>query len=514
MVVRLSAPVACLLLLTLGCGRFAARGEPEITLSTQLGVLTNTMLFAVSPVSRSAMLSCYDPTGGNEDWAKFPPPDSKGLITLATLKGPGCVNRIWMTTLQEIADEWLFFFDGEKEPRLRFAGADFFGKSPPFSPPLCDNASSGFYSYMPLPYARSLRIAISVPKLTPEMRPYYHINYETFPARTRVESFPRTPSTDQLALIAEVQKVWKNTESSAEAEKSASPSSGTIVLQPGESKRWLDQTGSGVLRSFWIDLIPPEGTSALRQSQLLRKIALRFRWDGQTEPSVSVPLGDFFCNGLFRRKFHSLPLTVTDRSFICRLPMPFRTAAVSEIENNSDIPIQLEIGHRIEPLAPDMPVNYFHAAWNSSLSRGLPFKVLSASGQGHLVGCYLTAIGMDGSWRILEGDDRIYVDREAVPSFHGTGLEDYFNGAWYYDGLFNRPLHGLVEKAPIRTSQYRFHLADRIGFENSLSFTFEFGDANGARGYMSSVAYWYQDEPRAATPALPPADRRFPPADP
>ena len=121
---------------------------------------------------------------------------------------------------------------------------------------------------------------------------------------------------------------------------------------------------------------------------------------------------------------------------------------------------------------------------------------------------------MDGSWSILEGDDRIYVDGEATPSFHGTGLEDYFNGAWYYDGLFNRPLHGLVEKAPIRTSQYRFHLPDRIGFERSLSFTFEFGDANRARGYMSSVAYWYQDEPRAATPALPPADRRFPPADP
>ena len=35
------------------------------------------------------------------------------------MDGPGCVKRIWMTNVP--AKEWLFYFDGETEPRLRLA---------------------------------------------------------------------------------------------------------------------------------------------------------------------------------------------------------------------------------------------------------------------------------------------------------------------------------------------------------------------------------------------------------
>jgi hypothetical protein len=114
---------------------------------------------------------------------------------------------------------------------------------------------------------------------------------------------------------------------------------------------------------------------------------------------------------------------------------------------------------------------------------------------------------------MLEGDEVILVDGEKTPSWHGTGMEDYFNGAWYYRGLFDLPLHGLLDKAGPRAAQYRFHLPDAVRFRKGLAMTFEFGDGNRAQGYMSGVGYWYQSEPHPSGTAVPPPNRRYPPLD-
>jgi hypothetical protein len=193
--------------------------------------------------------------------------------------------------------------------------------------------------------------------------------------------------------------------------------------------------------------------------------------------------------------------------------MPFSSSAKAELRNDGPTDVTVETAFDVGP-SDSSGNTYFHAGWNSATSRGIPYRVLGVDGMGHFLGCYLTAIGMDGTWTILEGDESIRVDGETSPSWHGTGLEDYFNGAWYYSGLFDLPLHGLVEKAPIRTDQYRIQLLDRVKFDKSVKVHFEFGDGNKARGYMSSTAYWYQNQPSPAKSTIPPPARRFPPPDP
>ena len=42
---------------------------------------------------------------------------------------------------------------------------------------LCDMVSGGHYCYMPLPFAKSLRIAVTIPNYKPDMRPYYQVHY-------------------------------------------------------------------------------------------------------------------------------------------------------------------------------------------------------------------------------------------------------------------------------------------------------------------------------------------------
>lgn len=108
-------------------------------------------------------ISSYDPTGGNEDGfaGKYSfLREEDGNLILADLEGPGVVNRIWTPT--PTSDTLLFYFDGEKVPRLKICFADLFsGKVKPFVRPLCANEVGGYYCYFPFVYERSLKIAFT-----------------------------------------------------------------------------------------------------------------------------------------------------------------------------------------------------------------------------------------------------------------------------------------------------------------------------------------------------------------
>src|SRR5690606_7669107 len=63
------------------------------------------------------------------------------------------------------------------------------------------------------------------------------------------------------------------------------------------------------------------------------------------------------------------------------------------------------------------------------------YVVLEAEGKGHYVGCVLHLDTDEPGWW-GEGDDMFFIDDEAwPPRLHGTGMEDYFCGAWNYNKL-------------------------------------------------------------------------------
>jgi hypothetical protein len=248
------------------------------------------------------------------------------------------------------------------------------------------------------------------------------------------------------------------------------------------------------------------------RSVLLRGLVLEGYWDGASAPSIQVPMGDFFCNGMHPRQFASLPMSHLEGSYLCRLPMPFRRGARLVLRNDLASDVVIETAHELSSEDPGDHL-YLHASFNAATSSGAPFRIMRTVGRGKYIGCYLIALGMDGGWNILEGDERFFRDGGEAPVIHGTGLEDYFNGGWYYFGLFELPLHGLLEKAAMRTAQYRFHLTDPFDFQREMRMEVEFGDANSAGGHLSAAAYWYQDRPGAAGSRLPPVEQRFPPID-
>ena len=296
----------------------------------------------------------------------------------------------------------------------------------------------------------------------------------------------------------------------------ALPAGGTLTL--------LDDAGPGEVTHVWI-------TIASGERFHLKKIVLRMYWDGEAAPSVEAPVGDFFGLGLGDYfLYQSLPLAVGgDKALNCFFPMPFQKHARITLTNEgreTAEAIYWNIDYRAyrSPLPADLL--YFHAQYRQGTpNKAIPgnkfnldgkdnYVWMEAAGRGHFVGVTMSVLeNADGWWG--EGDDMFFVDGEALPSINGTGSEDYFLGAWDFGGkqfsyeLFGAPVVG-PEREGSRWSVYRFHLDSPITFTKSLRASIEHGHANDRGDNYYSVAYWYQTEPHAAFPALPPVDARLP----
>ena len=60
-----------------------------------------------------------------------------------------------------------------------------------------------------------------------------------------------------------------------------------LHLPPKSVTTIMDVDGPGIIQHIWITV----------DSKLYRDLILRIYWDGEEQPSVECPVGDFFCNG-------------------------------------------------------------------------------------------------------------------------------------------------------------------------------------------------------------------------
>ncbi|MCK4578595.1 MAG: DUF2961 domain-containing protein, partial [Candidatus Marinimicrobia bacterium] len=244
-----------------------------------------------------------------------------------------------------------------------------------------------------------------------------------------------------------------------------------INIHTGKTATIMDVKGPGVITRIWI-------TIDSRDPHFLRRILLRMYWDGEVNPSVEVPVGDFFGTGFEYRHYASPYLGMTSGGYVCYFPMPFNKSARIEVVNETGQEVYAFYYHinyhKLEKkLAKD--VAYFHAQWRRDprTSSDENYVVLEAEGTGHLVGMNMSAQPYNKSMVYLEGDEMIYVDGEKFPSIYGTGTEDYFSSGWYFrTGEYAAPYHGLLLKddATGRIAAYRYHINDAIPFKKSLLF--------------------------------------------
>ncbi|HVO56940.1 MAG TPA: glycoside hydrolase family 172 protein [Dongiaceae bacterium] len=307
------------------------------------------------------------------------------------------------------------------------------------------------------------------------------------------------------------------------------------TIAPGETLTVLDAAGPGVITHIWFTIASDEDLH-------LKKLVLRMYWDAESAPSVETPVGDFFGLGLGDYYlYQSIPLSVgADKALNAFFVMPFRKHARITVTNEGGQKVDafyfnLDYRACAAPLPAD--TLYFHAQYRQAapargwtndwkhngdpnvnnkpnLSGEDNYVWMEAAGRGQFAGVTMSILQNQDEWW-GEGDDMFFVDGERLPSINGTGSEDYFLGAWGFGshsfayGLYGAPVKG-EEKAASKTSVYRFHLDSPIPFTKSFKATIEHGHANHRSDNFYSVAYWYQTEPHAAFPALPPVAERLP----
>jgi Protein of unknown function (DUF2961) len=295
----------------------------------------------------------------------------------------------------------------------------------------------------------------------------------------------------------------------------------SITVQPGQTYTLADIHGAGQIEHIWMT---PSGNWRLS--------ILRMYWDGETDPSVEVPAGDFFAMGWGKyARISSLAVCVNPRSgFNSYWPMPFRKRAMLTVENLDTKPMVLyyQIDYTKAPVPADAA--YFHAQFRRV--NPLPYKQVytildGVKGKGQYVGTYL-AWGVHNSGWWGEGEIKFYLDGDReFPTINGTGTEDYFGGSYDFENQqthqyepFTSPYSGLAQviepdglyQSQQRFGLYRWHIADPIRFDQDLHVTIQaLGWQSGGRYLplmddISSVAYWYQTEPHTPFPKLPDKD--------
>lgn len=318
-----------------------------------------------------------------------------------------------------------------------------------------------------------------------------------------------------------------------------------IMIKPNEKSTIASISGAGCITHIWFAVM-------CKEKYFLRKIVLKMFWDGEENPSVEVPIGDFFGMGHAEtRNFNSLPLNMSPengRGFNCFFPMPFSKGAKVEIVNeckSADAELYYYIDYETYDTLKHK-LGRFHAQWRRQnpcegivqgeisneefLSYGKHFSrdknitgkgnyvILEAEGEGHYVGCNLNIHNLRDTkeWNWYgDGDDMIFIDdNEWPPTLHGTGTEDYFNTAWCPTQEFSGLYHGIILAGDSnwagKITFYRFHIEDPVLFSKSIKVTIEHGHANKRSDDYSSTAYWYQTEPHKKFPPLLAVEKRLP----
>jgi len=432
-------------------------------------------------------------------------------LVLAEMEGPGCIWRIWSAKPAE--GHVRIYLDGAIEPAVDLPFKGYFdGKNSPFTrSALVHTASEGWNNYTPIPYQKSCKIVAD-----PGWGLYYHFTYGTFPKEVRVPTFKRDLTAEESAALDKANEILTHCDSAVsnqyDREKRLARS---VKVSGGKTATVASLRGSGAITRIRMKIDLPPAPADL---DVLRELAIQIKWDGETEPSVWAPLGDFFGTAAGANKYRSLPLGLTeDGWWYCNWYMPFDRGALVQLVNDGESKrlVDFEVTHA--PLAPrPQPWGRFHVKWHRDAflpqrpDRSIDWPMVKAEGAGRFVGVMLHIWNPRGGWW-GEGDEKFFVDGEKFPSTFGTGSEDYLGYAWSSPALFQHAFHNQTHNdgnSKGHVSVNRWQVADNVPFQRSFEGCIEKYFPNQRPTLYAATAYWYL-APGAHDPYRPaPLDER------
>ncbi len=427
-----------------------------------------------------------EPIPGFESVLKAPGADGIGEYLVAEADGPGAVVRLWSAAISGsvrvfIDDTSRALYEGPAEIFFRRT-YDVFGEVKALDRELLERTLyQRDAAYAPLPFRKKLRI-VWIGDL--EEIHFYHVGVRLYRPGTEVVSFKPGDLTASAPALNSVLAVLADPDGTLGGRPEGTSVSIRTSVSPGERAEILSAEGPRAVVGLALRCEAADIGRALRQT-ILHVIC-----DGAPWGQVQSPLGDFFGAAPGINPFVSLPMTVrSDGTLLCRFVMPFKESLSIVLENLAAAPVNVTGTAILESYAWDEDRSmHFRARWRADHGltasnrdvQDLPF--LLARGRGLYVGSASFIMNPSpvptpyGSWW-GEGDEKVFVDGDSVPSTFGTGSEDYYNYSWSVPDIFSFPYCGQPRNdGPGNrgfVTNFRWHVLDPFPFETSLAFYLE-----------------------------------------
>lgn len=251
-----------------------------------------------------------------------------------------------------------------------------------------------------------------------------------------------------------------------------------LLIPAGDEAVIADIDGPATVRHIWLTF--PPGPPAE-----MRSVLMEAYYDRLDEPSIAVPITDFFCMPHGRPvALDSALISVHEgRGFNSYLPMPFRSHLRLIVRNQSEGTLMLFYQLDLTENELDDSSTYLHASFRrdnpTTLRRDFVIED-GLRGPGRFVGMSVGFRRLGPQSWYGEGEVKMFIDGDdELSTICGTGLEDYVGSAWglsaYQAHMAGSPLCLVPPGAggPEFASFYRWHLPDPIVFEDRIRVTIQ-----------------------------------------
>ncbi|MCL1920397.1 MAG: DUF2961 domain-containing protein [Kiritimatiellaeota bacterium] len=419
-------------------------------------------------------------------------------------QGPGAIVRWWVTIAGSTDGSGVIrvYIDG----KLAVEGkvVDVVSGEALCAKPLSASVSEktpymnrGHNLYLPIPYAKSCKITYESDKIKDKRDGeafYYNIEARTYPKGVEVESFSLDVARRDAVAIAEINRRLAGGERGLLSLKTQAATFDGVIPPGGSITKTVK--GEQAVRSLAMAL--DDGKS----QQALRSTIIEMAFDGQR--TVWVPAGEFFGTGYQVSPYQMWYASVRKSGLMeAAWVMPFKKECTLTIRNVGNAPVTVSQSALVTaPYKWDSKRSmYFGAGWYeqnkvSSRKDGSHWDLnyVTLTGEGVLVGTGVTLFNTANAWW-GEGDEKIFVDGEAFPSFIGTGSEDYYGYAWSNGNNFDHPFiaqpEGIGAGRPGLVINTRHRVLDAIPFKKSIQFDMEMWHWADTILNYAPVTQWY-----------------------
>ncbi len=401
---------------------------------------------------------------------------------------PGVVTRIWMTQGEGISQP----LDVDMDLRIYIDHVlvvdmplvDFFaGQTAPFLNPLVGNrerSSGGNYAYVPIQFQGHCRISLTNAL---DRRIWYQIGWKAL------------PEVDKSFTMSSSFASW--TDVLSDPPHDPFSKSGSWQLQ----KLSIMPAGNDQIEYQAADQLTG---LMLEDAEQLRKCWISIQTDDDL--AVEMRIEDYF--GCREEGVECVQSLMIGRDDLSRLysfwPMPHQRSIRISIDDRDHVlsqSLSVDLHTRFAGV-PDHPSAGLFRALKSERQATVPgtgFTVIDSQGRGVWVGQFLELSSPIGSLSILEGDERIWVDDLSSPQQEGTGVEDFFNGGFYFRSQAGLPqpfalaLHGLgyYHEPNAVVGMIRLMISDSVSFSSNLRVHLEAGPTENLSMNARSVNYFY-----------------------